>query len=43
MGRPEQAVVKKREPQKSPISKGWISTSAPPRSGVRVSEKEMAG
>jgi len=29
MGRPEQAVVKKRDPQKSPISKGWISMSTP--------------
>jgi hypothetical protein len=30
MGRPEQ-VIKKREPQKSPISKIWISTSNPQR------------
>ena len=26
MGMPEQIVVKKREPQKSPIGKTWIST-----------------
>jgi hypothetical protein len=31
MGRPEQAVTKKRDPQKSPISKVWISTFAPRR------------
>jgi hypothetical protein len=34
MGRPE-APVKKREPQKSPISKIWISMSSFPRMVVK--------
>ena len=41
MGKPEQVATKKREPQKSPISKVWISTCAPFNTtfgGIRVQD-----
>jgi hypothetical protein len=38
MGQPQGEVIKKREPQKSPISKIWISTL--PSGGIRAYWRE---